>query len=260
VEIVATVSLRCERCGLDVARGRSVCGTCGGPVQEDTRDSHPLVELRPEAEPPLPAAHEVLRTRTPPLGAQRKDPTPSGPHRKEPTPLPRGITPMRERDPSSPPSVVAAVADTPTSVPGPMEDPSSWFDKSEMKSARPAAPVATAHDDGLAHENDVASDDDAPPLAPHDEAADATPNHRGIRSQPQLVAATPAIEARWQQPIASPSPTLAVPTLVERRGASRALIVIALCVVVGVLVGWLLSQPEPPTPEERVRTHAAPAP
>ena len=254
-ESLAIVSVRCERCGLEAAGSVTTCPKCGGAVREDTRDSRPLAELRPEAEPPLPAAHEVLRARTPPLGAQRKDPTP----------MPRssdlGVTPLPQRDPSAPRNVVAAVAvPPPSSAPGPMEDPSSWFDKSEVKSETPrgSAPIAL----------DPPSEQNTPLMKPvkrrapdyvddDDDEEDDDANGSDFHVTPAEAAAPEPMVARAQPPVGLPAMTLSAPTLIEPpRGWSRALIVIALCVIVGVVVGWLLSTPPPPTPEEHPRQHA----
>jgi hypothetical protein len=224
-------------------------------VREDTRDSRPLSALRPEAEPPLPAAHEVLRARTPPLGAQRKDPTPM------PASSDLGVTPLPQRDPSAPRSILAAVAATPPSItPGPMEDPSSWFDKNELgKSETPpgSAPIIL----------DPPSEQNTPLMKPlKKREPDYTPDEAGERdtdteasrflSTPVEAAAPEPMVARAQPPVPVPALTLSAPTLVEpRRGWSRALIVIALCVIAGVVVGWLLSTPPPATPEEHPNQH-----
>jgi hypothetical protein len=251
-ETPAIVSVVCDRCGIESTGSLTACPKCGGPVREDTRDSRPLAALRPEAEPPLPAAHEVLRTRTPPLGAQRRDPTPL-PHSND-----LGITPLPQADPSASRNVVAAIAPTPaSSAPGPMEDPSSWFGKSELKDTPPSsAPVVL----------DPASDQHTPLMRPLRKSGpifvdDETPEEPADASDYQSTAVDEAAPEppviRAQAPIGVPSLTLSAPTLIEpRRAWSRALVVIALCVIVGVVVGWLLSTPPPPTPEEHPIKHA----
>lgn len=140
------LSARCDRCHQSVAGGQTVCPHCGGAVSEESGDLRPLL---PEAEPPLPAAHEALRTRTPPQGAMRKDPTPlprrrdPTPARKDPTPVPTreelGDTPLPQRESRQ---VVAAIAEPPPSVPGPMEIPRRGSRRAS--SARPPRPRSTS--------------------------------------------------------------------------------------------------------------------
>jgi hypothetical protein len=104
-----------------VVSNAGVCTRCG--VKREPSDLSPLQALRPEAEPPLPAAHDLLRTRTPPLGAPRDAPEPIRP----PQPVPA------IQDASAAPRALV-VTETPlASAPGPMVDPSAWFEESKVR-------------------------------------------------------------------------------------------------------------------------------
>jgi hypothetical protein len=60
----------CAHCGGELLTDGLFCPGCGSPVRTDASVMMPLAALRPEAEPPLPAEHELLRMRTPVPGVE----------------------------------------------------------------------------------------------------------------------------------------------------------------------------------------------
>ncbi len=169
----------------------------------------PLPPLLPEAEPPLPAAHAILRARTPPGGHPRREPTPMR------VALERELTPTPQKLPA--PAITATLSTPLPSTPGPLVDPGSWF----------AAPPTTVGGSrrGTRSRGMIAPD------PPHEVAPE------------MLDAAAPLVDdAEAAGPIAAPAPPQVLPAL-GGRGAHRAAAAALLCVVVGIAVGWLLSAP-----------------
>jgi hypothetical protein len=296
----------------------------------------PLAELRPEAEPPLPAAHEMLRSRTPAFGTAKRDPTPA---RRDPTPARRDPTPARAKDPpprggtalgdSGPRAVIAAVVESPlAAAPGPIVDPSAWFEESSVGGPSPLPPAPTraraptparafmtptpdrpASPDAAqamvdADERRRQTDADAPtrdegrprgialiaevaelsgPL--RDDSASAPPvrndtvrspvrnessrtaalreldreratqrgHVRAVTVSREIVSADEAgavAVVEKDRLLAVPDAMPSMPSLVETSRFRRAAIAVFVCIVVGTLVGWLISNPAPPTPDE----------
>lgn len=182
------MSAPCPACGFDNVERVATCRACGVGLRGSTTHITPLPHLQPEAEPPLPAAHEALRVRTPPLGEQRRDPTPP---RRDPTPL----------------RVVAEISEPPaTTAAGPLEDPSAWF-------------------------------------------RDNTPD-RGQSMPLTSESASPAVHSGTDgDPRRVPPPFgEEIPALTGAAGFwRRAIVAVVLCILVGALVGWVLSAGDAPT-------------
>ena len=241
--------------------------------KNDPSVMEPLVELRPEAEPPLPAAHDLLRTRTPPLGATRKDPTPMKP-------------------PQDPPRAVVVTETPMTAAPGPIVDPSAWFEESKVREPEPARPLPPAPDvaaprmrvptpigvlmtptpqrlpgpEAAAAAEDAArraadrvverdrADERAPltdtgRVAALNELATDRPTIRAIRTGRTAIAGSSSSPV-LDEPVVPPRPeptglTGGVPALVERSPLRRAAIAVLVCLAVGAAVGWLISTPAP---------------
>lgn len=256
------MSVRCVRCGTARARAELPCPRCRPAAHSGRRAVTPLAELRPEAEPPLPAAHESLRARTPPHGAARRDPTPSRVHDAAAHTPPRAI-------------VVAGADAAMASAPGPIVDPSAWFEQSKAQDdearALPAPPRAEADSPapfylpapsalmeargGRAGMAGRHAAQDERPLP-----AEATASHRRRKSSAERATAPRGLTSREEKEsagdafIESPPPSPGeIPSLIGRGRASRGrrtLIAVALCLAAGAAVGWLLSSPEPPTVDE----------
>ncbi|MEO6952004.1 MAG: hypothetical protein ABI321_09340 [Polyangia bacterium] len=162
----------CENCGATFEADESRCQICGAERRREASVLFSLTSLRPEAEPPLPAAHDELRSRTPLKGiAQVQSPTRVEKH-------------ISERS-------LAALA--PLSTPLPMTVPPPRNIDIEVGADQPS----------------------------------------------------------WAQPSLPPPVVSEIPSLTG--GGSwmrRSLVVVLLCLGAGAVVGWLLSQPEPPTSDE----------
>ncbi len=163
-------------CSAEFEDDETRCEICGAERRKEHSGTFSLPSLLPEAEPPLPAAHDELRGRTPPLGVAPVD----APTRVERHVSERSLAALR---PLSTP--MPMVVPTPRNVEVEVNlDEPSWATRT---SARPVpAPIVNA-----------------------------------------------------------------TPLLTGGRGWLRgALVVVVLCLGAGAVVGWLLSQPEPPTADE----------
>ena len=267
---------RCQRCGSALAVGTGKCPLCDAAARTEGSVIAPLAELRPEAEPPLPAAHDLLRTRTPPLG--------SGAMRRDPTPVP-----VKE-PPSSVRSVVAARVESPIdSAPGPIVDPSAWFEEKKVKEPEPnplpplpptregepqrlrvpsmigdlmtptprQLPSRPAVQAIAEAEADADADADGDPDADAIGATEAAPYGNDPEPRDQALeeldrdrATSRGHNLRPTTAIAPPAYLGVVPSLVEKKPLRRAFVAVLMCLAVGAAVGWWLSSPEPPTSDE----------
>ena len=164
----------CGNCGAAFEADESHCQICGAERRRDASLEFSLTSLQPEAEPPLPAAHDELRGGTPSTGT----------------------------------ATVAAPTRVEKHVPG--------------RSLAALAPLAT-------------------PLPM------SVPPPRNIDVDVGMD------QPSWALP-PTPVPTPAMTDVPSLTGGSgwvrRSLLAVLLCLAAGAVVGWLLSQPEPPTPDE----------
>ncbi len=284
------MSLRCGACGHELPARPGLCPNCGAQTRSDPNFLTPLAELRPEAEPPLPAAHEVLRQRTPPLGVAARGtpikgtpinatpikgtPTVPGVTRRDPTPMSRKNSPPAAPTDASPAPQAKIVAESRfASAPGPLVDPSAWFEDSQLREAAalPPGPAKLPSSNfrvltpsaGVRVAAERAPKDDVPskgnvrrPDAGEFERDRATaPRGRPARPNTPPTGTT----AAGMRPGLHVSPALAVepalpddsPALVPGPNSWRPiLIALLLCVLGGAIVGWMLSSTSGPGADE----------
>ncbi len=254
------MSFRCAACGSPLPDRPFLCPKCGAQTVTDPSNRLPLAELRPEAEPPLPAAHEALRQRTPPLGVPahrppmpgirtvpgtaRRDPTP-GP-RRDPTPGPGREPPPPRKDPPPTPPHARVAAETPFSAaPGPLVDPSAWFEDGSI-STPPSGRVRL-------EDTPVERDTVVRTARAFESATRGAPPESEPRLHDDAPTPSEVVRAAGAPP---PSPG-EIPSLVGGGSRGRQIVVVlVLCIIGGALVGWLMSS-GPGTPSDEAPARSA---